>query len=144
MHNLWISTTILLLPEIQGLYSLSGKAYYRQVSWCFEAARWDVIMIKSLWNWTGISQVQLPRYLQLLERLENCKPGSRDFMTSRDLAVRRPPNKWMEAQGALNTSSGLHCWYKCSQRVQRNVAYEVRARVSLMGKSSNNNQHCLG
>ena len=37
-----------------GLYSLSGKTSYRQISWSLEAARLGVIMIVSLWNLTGI------------------------------------------------------------------------------------------
>ena len=36
--------------NIQGLYSLSDKTSYRQVSWSLEAARLDFIMIVSLWN----------------------------------------------------------------------------------------------
>ena len=35
---------------IQGLYSLSGKTSYRQISWTLEAARLDVVMVVSLWN----------------------------------------------------------------------------------------------
>ena len=42
--------------EIQGFYSLSGKTYYWQISWSLEAARFDVVMIVSLWNLTGISE----------------------------------------------------------------------------------------
>ena len=48
---------------IQGLYSLSGKTSYRQISWSLEAARLGVIMIVSLWNLTGISAALLPRCL---------------------------------------------------------------------------------
>ena len=33
-----------------GLYSLSGKTSYRHISWSLEAARFDVIIIVSLWN----------------------------------------------------------------------------------------------
>ena len=39
----------------QGLYSLSGKTSYRQISWSLEAASLCVIMIVSRWNLTGIS-----------------------------------------------------------------------------------------
>ena len=42
------------LPR-QGLYSLSGKTSYRQISWSLEATRLDVIMIISLWKLTCIS-----------------------------------------------------------------------------------------
>ena len=47
----------------QGLYSLSGKTSYRQISWSLEAARLSVIMIVSHWNLTGISAALLPRCL---------------------------------------------------------------------------------
>ena len=33
-----------------GLYSLSGKTSYRQISWSLEAARLDVAMVVSLWK----------------------------------------------------------------------------------------------
>ena len=49
--------------QVQGLYSLSGKTSYRQISWSLEAARLGVIMIVSLWNLTGISAALLPRCL---------------------------------------------------------------------------------
>ena len=37
--------------RIQSLYSLSGRTYYHQISWNLEAARSNVIMIVSLWNY---------------------------------------------------------------------------------------------
>ena len=40
--------------QYQGLYSISGKTSYRQISWSLEAARLDVAMVVSLWNLTGI------------------------------------------------------------------------------------------
>ena len=46
-----------------GLYSLSGKTSYCQISWSLEAARLDVAMVVSLWNLTGTSTALLPRYL---------------------------------------------------------------------------------
>ena len=46
-----------------GLYSLSGKTSYRQISWSHEDARLDVAMVVSLWNLTGTSAAALPRYL---------------------------------------------------------------------------------
>ena len=49
----WIS------KEPQGLYSLSGKTSYRQISWSLEAAGLDVAMVVSLWNLVS----SLPRYL---------------------------------------------------------------------------------
>ena len=42
----------------QGLYSLSGKMSYRQISWSLEAARLYVAMVVSLWNLTGTSAPQ--------------------------------------------------------------------------------------
>ena len=46
-----------------GLYSLSGKTTYRQISRSLEAARLGVIMIVSLRNLTGISAAMLPMCL---------------------------------------------------------------------------------
>ena len=46
----------------QGLYSLSGKTPYRQISWIIEAARLDVAIVISLWNLTGTSAAALARY----------------------------------------------------------------------------------
>ena len=48
---------------LQGLYSLSGKTSYRQISRSLEVARLDVTIIVSLWNLTGISAALLPRCL---------------------------------------------------------------------------------
>ena len=70
----------------QGLYSLSGKTSYRQISWSLETGRLDVIMIVSIWNLTCISAALLP----ISERLDRSKPESCGFKTSRDLGVRRP------------------------------------------------------
>ena len=47
----------------QGLYSLSGKMPYRQISWSLEGSRLDVVMIVSLWNLTSVSAALLPRRL---------------------------------------------------------------------------------
>ena len=47
----------------QGLYSLSGKTSYHQISRSLEAARLDVTIIVSLWNLTGISAALLRRCL---------------------------------------------------------------------------------
>ena len=54
----------------QGLYSLSDKTSYRQISWNLEAARLSVIMIVSLWNLTGISAALLPRCLSNFRAIE--------------------------------------------------------------------------
>ena len=72
-----------------GLYSLSGKTSYHQISWRLEFARLDVIKTVSLWNLTGISARCCRCAGRISERLEEPKPKSRGFETSRDLAVRR-------------------------------------------------------
>ena len=51
------------LALTQGLYSLSGKTSYRQISWSLEAVRLGVIIIAPLWNLTGTSAALLPRGL---------------------------------------------------------------------------------
>ena len=56
-HNICNSDTGL------GLYSLSRKMSYRQISSSLEAARLDVIIVISLGNSTGISTVLLPKCL---------------------------------------------------------------------------------
>ena len=53
----------LTLTAIKGLYSLSGKTSYSQISWSLEVARLDVAMAVSLWNLTGTLAAALPRYL---------------------------------------------------------------------------------
>ena len=50
-------------PATQGLYSLSGKTSYRQISRSLEVARLGVTIIVSLWNLTGIAAALLPRCL---------------------------------------------------------------------------------
>ena len=42
------------VQSLQGLYSLSVKTSYRQISRSLEAARLGVIMIVSFWNLTGM------------------------------------------------------------------------------------------
>ena len=53
------------VPSCLGLYSLINKASYRQMSWRFEAARSDVLMIVSHWHLTGMSAALLPRCLSI-------------------------------------------------------------------------------
>ena len=58
-----------------GLYSLSGKTSYCQISRSLEAARLGVIMIVSLWNLTGISAAVLPRCLSNFKAIESLNPN---------------------------------------------------------------------
>ena len=98
---------------VQGLYSLSGKTSYRQISWSLEVARLDVAMVVSLWNLTGTSAALLPRYLpnfraigkvyiqisrlrdfmrscgKMSYRLMNRGPGN-DFMSSSNKPLSEP------------------------------------------------------
>ena len=53
--------------DTQGLYSLSGKTSYRQISWSLEAARLGVIIIAPLWN----STAALPRGLSNFRAIGN-------------------------------------------------------------------------
>ena len=74
------------LPEysgLQGLYSLSGKTSYRQISWSLEAARLDVAMVVSLWQ--APRQQHCRGTCQISERLEKFKlriSRLRDFTRS--------------------------------------------------------------
>ena len=54
------SVARLLHSSSQGLYSLSGKTSYRQISWSLEATRLGVINIAPLLNLTGTSAALLP------------------------------------------------------------------------------------
>ena len=74
----------------QGLYSLNDKTSYHEN---LEAAKLDVIMILLFWNW-----LRCCRYTyHISERLEKFNPKSRGFETSRDIVVRRPSARWIEA-----------------------------------------------
>ena len=66
----WHITWMCQNQGILGLYSLSGKTSYRQISWSLEAARLSVIMIVSHWNLTGISAALLPRCLSNFRAIE--------------------------------------------------------------------------
>ena len=91
-HSLHKADSRMAPVPTQGLYSLSGKTSYRQISWSLEATRLDVIMIISLWNLTGISTAlqRCRDACQISEWLGKSKPESHGVETSRDLAVRRP------------------------------------------------------
>ena len=65
--------------------SLSGRASYRTISSSLEAARLDLIMMVSLWNFTGSSAVLLPMVLSNCT-VEKSKPEFRGLETSRNLA----------------------------------------------------------
>ena len=66
-HDMETLSSLLTL----GLYSLSGKTSYRQISWSVEAARLDVAMVVSLWNLTDTSAAALPRYLPNFRAIGN-------------------------------------------------------------------------
>ena len=54
-----------------GLYPLNGKTSCCQISWNVKAVRLDLIMIISIWNFTGILAVLLPRNsFQISEQLK--------------------------------------------------------------------------
>ena len=63
---------MVLLWHSQGLYSLSGKMSFHQISWCLEGATLGVMIILSLWNLAAISIAVLPRCLS--QRLQKFKP----------------------------------------------------------------------
>ena len=62
---------ILRVYRVQGLFSLSSKTSYRQISRSLEAARLDVIMMVSLCNLTDISAVLQPRCLSNFSVIRN-------------------------------------------------------------------------
>ena len=70
-----------------GLYSLNRRTLYRKILWSVEAARFDVIMIVSLWNLTDIFATLLPRYLsnfRAIEKVHTRIAGLPDFRRSCD------------------------------------------------------------
>ena len=78
-------TQHILRPSDQGLYSLSGKTSYRQISWSLEAARMYVAMVVSLWNLTGTSVSVLPRYVpnfRAIGKVQTRISRHRDFTRS--------------------------------------------------------------
>ena len=93
----------------QGLYSLSGKTSYRQISWCLEASRLDVAMVVLLWNLTGTSAATLPRYLpnfraieKVLTRISRLRDFTRSCGRTSYRLVNRGPDSWcMGIRGAL-------------------------------------------
>ena len=70
---IWYFTSI-----FQGLYLMSGKTSYRPNSWSLQAARLNVILPASLWNFTGIYL----RTFQIWERLEKYRSEPRGIDTS--------------------------------------------------------------
>ena len=86
-----------------GLYSLSGKTSYRQISWSLEAARLGVMIIAPLRNLTGSSAALLPRGLsnfRAIGKVETRISRLRDFTrpcskTSYRLVNRGPDYNWI-------------------------------------------------
>ena len=74
--------------DIQGVYSLSGRASYHKISWSLEAARLYAITMASLRQ--ASRQQRCRGACQISEQLKKSRPESRDFATSRDLTARRP------------------------------------------------------
>ena len=62
-HLAGLYFAVVLAQMFNGLYSLSGTAYYWQISGTFGAARSDAIMVILLWHLPGISAAALPRCL---------------------------------------------------------------------------------
>ena len=62
-HLVGLYFAVVLAQMFNGLYSLSGTAYYWQISGTFGAARSDAIMVILLWHLPGISEAALPRCL---------------------------------------------------------------------------------
>ena len=97
----------------QGLYSLSGRTYYRKISWSLEAARFGFKLVQSLWNLTGTSTAPLPRCLPNFRAMRlHYNTQSRGFKTSRDFALRRPT-------ALANRSSVFYLWLNKVQANER-------------------------
>ena len=82
-----ISMEILICHHrIHGLYSLSGKTSYRNISWSLEAARFGLRFFPSLWNLTGTWAAALPRW-----------PVTRSFDVFFDLHLNKRLSKHRDA-----------------------------------------------
>ena len=82
---------------IQGLYSPSGRATHRKISWSLKTARLGFRLFQSLWNMTGTSTAALSRCLSNFRAMRLLWHLILRLETSRDLAVRRPFAYWIEA-----------------------------------------------
>ena len=82
-HGTWAIRT-----NLRCLYSLRSQTSYRLISWNFEAARLNVIMIVSLLNLSGILAAQLPMCLSNFRAIKTFKSESCGFESSRDLVAR--------------------------------------------------------
>ena len=74
----------------QGLYSLSGKTSYQQISSSLEAARLDAITMYRSQIWQASRQRCCRGACQILERMQKPKRKARGFEASRDLALSSP------------------------------------------------------
>ena len=109
-----------------GLYSLSGKTSYRQISWSLEAARLGVIMIVWLWNLTGISAALLPRCLlnfRAIGKVQTWISRLRDFTRSCGKTsyrlVNRGPEHFKTSVLAVDTEERhqvRRLWFYCNHR----------------------------
>ena len=137
--NGWIYSIVTL-----GLYSLSGKMFYHQISWSFEAARLGVMMIISLWNLTGISAVQLPRCLSNFRAIRNDSnqiSRIRDFTRSCGKTSVRLVNRGPKVVFACSQTSPCHChhgekWLETTEHENavRYILSDVWKYVANMGK----------
>ena len=112
--------------EKQGLYSLSGKTSYRQISWSFVTAILNVIMFISLCNLTDISAAVLPRCLsncraigKVCTRISRLRSKARSYSkTSIPLVKRGPGNSIFHSRQRRNIKAlyywsfviGIHRW----------------------------------
>ena len=149
-YNLWLLTfhrvcfvSISMIPHWRlyrpGLYSLSGKASYRQISWRLEAARLDVILILSLWNLTGISAAVLPRCLsnfraigKVLPRISRLREFTRSCGKTSVCLVNKGHGR------VINVIVNWITMFSCTRDVKslcKHLAY-VRFRTSISCKTA--------
>ena len=105
-----IKASRLLRTCLLGLYSLSGKTSYRQISWSLEAAILGVIKIVSLWNLTGISAALLPRCLlnfRAIGKVQTRISWLRDFTRSCGKTSYRLVNRGPESIIAVHSAPKL-------------------------------------
>ena len=115
----------------QGLYSLSGKTSYCQISWSLDAARLDVAMVVSLWNLTGTSAAVLPKYLpnfRAIGKVWTWISRLRDFARSCGKTSHRLVNRGPEC---TDNHQGSNSWSKPATGPAYNVGLDNQGCVTV-------------
>ena len=124
----------LCLPY-KGPYSLTGKTFYRKISWSIEAARWDVIMFISIWNltgtWTALVSGCLSNFRSIgkvLTRISRLRDFTRSCGKTSVHLVNRSPVR----RNNVKCKYLCICMYQNSSSQNNNTWHTNRARLRLV------------